>query len=214
MRTISLIVASLLAVASAPLSAQTFDPPIAGLCLLSRTGAIAASRAGQSMRAQLQQMQAALNGELAGRRLDLDRQRRALEARQNATAPIEYQRQQAALAQQVQMLEQQQNAHFIAAQTQAQQQVDRARADALARSITRQSWSVVMERDQSYGWNNGMDITGAVTRELDSIQPTIVLRTAPRPHQTVRKISDWTKPGEKPALPRARVSRSCEGRSP
>lgn len=137
---------------------------------------IAASRAGQSMREQVQQMQTRLNGELAGRRISLDQQRRALEARQNATAPIEYQRQLAALAQQVRTLEQQQNARFIAAQTQAQQQIDRALADALARSITRQGCSVVMEQDQSYGWNNGMDITGAVTKELDTILPTIAIR--------------------------------------
>jgi Skp family chaperone for outer membrane proteins len=167
MRSIRLIAASLLAFAPVPLSAQTFGPPITGMCLLSRTGAIGASRAGQSTQSQLKQMQGTLSGELARRRAATDQQRRTLEARRNATAPIEYQRQLAALDQQAQVLEQQQNSRFIAAQTYAQQQLDRALGAALARVITREACSVVLERDKSYGWNNAMDITGAVTGEMD-----------------------------------------------
>jgi len=93
----------------APVSAQTFGPPIPGMCLLSRPAAIGASRAGQSMQAQLKQMQASLSAQLAQQRAAIDQQRRALEARQNATAPIEYQRQLAALNQQALALDQQQN---------------------------------------------------------------------------------------------------------
>lgn len=173
MRSITFIAASLLACTATSLAAQTFGSPIAGICLLSRTSAIGQSRAGQSMQAQLKQKQAALSGELAQRRGFLEQQRRTLETRRNATAPIEYQRQLAALDQQLQVLEQQQNARFIAAQTQGQQQIDRALGEALARVITRAACSVVLERDQSYGWNNAMDITGAVTREMDSILSAI-----------------------------------------
>lgn len=176
MRLIRLTAASLLACASASLSAQTFGPPIAGMCLLSRTSAIGASRAGQSMQAQLKQMQETLNGELAQRRGFIDQQRRTLKARQNAVAPIEYQRQLAALDQQAQTLEQQQNARFIAAQTRGQQQLDRALGEALARVITRQECGVVLERDQSYGWNNAMDITGAVSRDMDSVLQAVAIQ--------------------------------------
>lgn len=175
MRSIKLIPAALLACTAPSLSAQTFGPPITGMCLLSRTAAIGASRAGQSMQVKLKQMRAALNGELAQRRGAIDQQQRALEGRRNTVAPIEYQRQSAALAQQAQVLEQQQNARFIAVQTHGQQQVDRALGEALARVITRQACSVVFERDQSYGWNNAMDITGAVTREMDSILQAVAI---------------------------------------
>ncbi|UIJ45516.1 OmpH family outer membrane protein [Sphingomonas cannabina] len=176
MRSISLIAASLLACAGMPAQAQTFGPPIQGLCLLSRAGAIAASRAGQSMQAQLKQMQGSLNGDLAQRRAALDQQRRQLEARQSAIAPIEYQRQLTALNQQAQTLEQQQNARFIAVQQRGQQQIDGALGQALSRVVTRTACSVVMERDHAYGWNNAMDVTGAVTKEMDAILPAIALQ--------------------------------------
>lgn len=176
MRSIRLIAASLLGCTAAALSAQTFGPPITGMCLLSRTAAIGASRAGQSMQVQLKQMREMLNGELARRRGAIDQQRRALEAKRNATAPIEYQRQSAALDQQAQALEQQQNSRFIAAQTNGQQQVDRALGEGLARVVTRQACSVVFERDQTYGWNNAMDITSAVTAQMDAILQQVVIR--------------------------------------
>jgi Skp family chaperone for outer membrane proteins len=144
--------------------------------MLSRAGAINASRAGQSMQAQLRQMQASLNGDLAQRRASLDQQRRALEARQSAIAPIEFQRQLTALNQQAQTLEQQQNARFIAAQTKGQQQIDRALNNALSRVITRNACSVVMERDNAYGWNNAMDITPLVAREMDGELQSVLLQ--------------------------------------
>lgn len=174
MRLIGLFVTSL-AFAS-PAFAQTFGPPIPGYCMLSRTGAISASRAGQSLQAQLKQMQVSLNGELGQRRASLDQQRRALEARQSAIAPIEFQRQLAVLNQQAQALEQQQNARFIAAQTRGQQQIDRALNDALSRVITRSACSVVMERDHAYGWNNAMDITAAAAREMDGVLQNVILQ--------------------------------------
>jgi Skp family chaperone for outer membrane proteins len=176
MRLICAFVTALLALVSVPASAQTFGPPIPGFCMLSRAGAISASRAGQSMQAQLRQMQASLNGDLAQRRASLDQQRRELEARQSAIAPIEFQRQLAGLNQQAQTLEQQQNARFIAAQTQGQQQIDRALNTALSRVITRNACSVVMERDNAYGWNNAMDITPGVAREMDAILTMITLQ--------------------------------------
>ncbi|MCX8476987.1 MAG: OmpH family outer membrane protein [Sphingomonas sp.] len=176
MRLIGLFATSLLMLVSLPASAQTFGSPIPGMCLLSRMGAISASRAGQSMQVQLRQMQTSLNGELAQRRASLDRERQALEARQSGIAPIEFQRQLAALNQRAQGIEQQQNARFIAAQTRGQQQIDRALNDALSRVITRSACSVVMERDHAYGWNNAMDITGAAAREMDSVLQNIVLQ--------------------------------------
>lgn len=159
----------------APVSAQTFGPPIPGMCLLSRPAAIGASRAGQSMQAQLKQMQASLSAQLAQQRAAIDQQRRALEARQNATAPIEYQRQLAALNQQALALDQQQNARFIAAQTRGQQQIDRALNEALSRIVTRSGCSVVFERDNAYGWNNAMDITEAVAQEMNGLLQAISL---------------------------------------
>ena len=170
------LVTCLAALVGAPASAQTFGPPIAGLCLLSRTGAIGASRAGQSMQAQLRQMQASLSADLAQRRASLDLQRRALEAQQGVTAPIEFQRQMASLNQQAQTLDQQQNARFVAAQTRGQQQVDRALNDALSRVITRSACGVVIERDNAYGWNNAMDITSATAREMDSVLQAVSLQ--------------------------------------
>lgn len=176
MRSITLFAASLLMCAGAPAQAQTFGPPITGFCLLSRASAISASLAGKSMQGQLKQMQAALSGELAQRRSALDQQRRQLQSRQSATAPIEYQRQLAVIDQQVRLLDQQQNARFIAAQTRGQQQIDRALNDALGRVITRTACSVVMERDHAYGWNNAMDLTPAVAREMDGILQAVVMR--------------------------------------
>lgn len=176
MHLVRIIAASVLACTTVPLSAQTFGPPVKGVCLLSRAAAISTSRAGQSMQAQLKQAQAALNSELVQRRGAIEQQRQALEGRQNATAPIEYQRQLAAFDQQTQALEQQQNARFVALQGYGQQQVNRALGEAVARVITRESCSVVFERDQSYGWNNAMDITGPVTAQMDIILPTVRLQ--------------------------------------
>lgn len=176
MRLIGVSIIGLAMLVGAPASAQTFGPPIAGMCLLSRAGAISASRAGQSMQVQLRQMQASLNADLAQRRASLDLQRRTLEARQGAVAPIEFQRQLAGLNQQAQTLDQQQNARFIAAQTRGQQQVDRALNDALSRVITRSACSVVMERDNAYGWNNAMDITPATAREMDGVLQAVALQ--------------------------------------
>jgi Skp family chaperone for outer membrane proteins len=176
MRLIGVFAAALAALLGAPASAQTFGPPIAGMCLLSRTSAISASRAGQSMQTQLRQMQASLNGELAQKRASLDLQRRALEGRQSAIAPIEFQRLLTGLNEQEHTLEQQQNARFIAAQTRGQQQVDRTLNEALSRVITRGACSVVMERDNAYGWNNAMDITSATAREMDGILQAVTVQ--------------------------------------
>ena len=176
MRPIGFVTASLLICASVPAAAQTFGPPISGMCLLSREAAIAASSAGRSMQEQLRQMQASLGGELAQRRSALDQQRQQLEAQQSTIAPIEYQRLQAELGRQVQLLDEQQNALFIAAQSRGQQQVDRALSAALSRVITRATCSVVLERDHSYGWNNAMDITGVVAGEMDAILPRVALQ--------------------------------------
>jgi Skp family chaperone for outer membrane proteins len=176
MRLIGLAIMGLVTSVAASASAQTFGPPVAGLCLLSRAGAISASRAGQSLQAQLRQMQASLNADLAQRRASLDQQRRLLEAQQGVIAPIEFQRQLASLNQQAQTLDQQQNARFIAAQTRGQQQVDRALNDALSRVITRGACGVVMERDNAYGWNNAMDITPATAREMDSALQAVTIQ--------------------------------------
>jgi Skp family chaperone for outer membrane proteins len=171
-----LFAAALLCVTSAGASAQTFGPPITGFCLLSRSGAIAASLAGQSMQAQLRQMQASLSAGLAQQQAAVDQQRRGLEARRSETAPIEYQRQLNALDQQAKAIEQQQNTRFIAAQTQAQQQIDQALNHALGRVVTANACSVIMERDHSYGWHNAMDITPAVTREMDSVLRAVAVQ--------------------------------------
>ncbi|KRA59204.1 hypothetical protein ASD79_10915 [Caulobacter sp. Root655] len=176
MRLIGVLLIGLAVLAAAPASAQTFGPPVAGLCLLSRAGAISASRAGQSLQAQLRQMQASLNADLAQRRASLDQQRRLLEVQQGVIAPIEFQRQLAGLNQQTQTLDQQQNARFIAAQTRGQQQVDRTLNDALSRVITRNACGVVIERDNAYGWNNAMDITPATAREMDGVLQTITIQ--------------------------------------
>lgn len=173
MRFTLMLVVSVLVFADVPASAQTFGPPITGMCLLSRTAAINSSRAGQSMQAQLKQMQASLSAQLAQQRVAIDQQRQALEVRRDATAPIEYQRQLAGLAQQAQALDQQQNARFIAAQTRGQQQIDQALNAALSRVITRSACSVVFERDNAYGWNNAMDITQAVVRDMDGILQSV-----------------------------------------
>lgn len=175
MRFLLVLAVSSLFFVGASASAQTFGPPIAGMCLLSRTAAIGASRAGQSLQAQLKQMQASLSAQLAQQRAAIDQQRRALEARQNATAPIDYQRQLAGLNQQAQALDQQQNARFIAAQTRGQQQIDQALNNALSRVVTRSACSVVFERDDAYGWNNAMDVTQAVAHEMDGMLQAVSL---------------------------------------
>jgi len=176
MRLIGLSIFGLVTLVGASASAQTFGPPIAGVCLLSRAGAISASRAGQSLQAQLRQMQGSLNADLAQRRASVDQQRRVLEAQQGVIAPIEFQRQLASLNQQAQTLDQQQNARFIAAQTRGQQQVDRTLNEALSRVITRSACSVVIERDNAYGWNNAMDITPVTAREMDGVLQAVSIQ--------------------------------------
>jgi Skp family chaperone for outer membrane proteins len=169
MRLTIVLAASLAACAGGDASAQTFGPPIPGLCLFSRTTAISASLAGQSLQTQVREMQGSLSGNLAAQRQSLEQQRRALEGSQASIAPIDYQRQQNELAQRMKMLEEQQNARFVAAQQQGQQQIDRALNEALGRVVTQTACSVVLERDNAYGWNNAMDITTAVTKAMDAI---------------------------------------------
>lgn len=176
MRTIGLLVAVLILWADTPAPAHTFGPPIQGLCLFSRAGAISASRAGQSMQAQVRQMQASLSGDLARQRAALDQQRRQLDTRETTIAPVEYQRQLTALNQQIQGLDRQQNARFIAAQQRAQQQIDWALNEALGRVVTRSACSVFIERDNAYGRNNSMDITNAAVGELDQLLQTVAVQ--------------------------------------
>jgi Skp family chaperone for outer membrane proteins len=175
-RILTLYVAASLACVGSPALAQTFGPPIAGMCLLSRTGAINASRAGQSVQLQLKQMQSALSSDLARQRASIDQQLKALESRQNTTAPIEYQRQQSQLRRQAQLMEQGQDARFIAAQTRGQQQLDQSLNTALARVVTRTVCSIVLDRDSAYGWNNSMDITPHVTREMDGLTQSVLIQ--------------------------------------
>lgn len=160
---------------AAPVFAQTFGPPIKGVCLLSRASAINAARASQSLKVELEKKKASLSNELAKHRAVIDEQRRILDARQDRIAPIEYQSQRSALDRRMQQLEQQLNARFITAQTLGQRQVDDALNQALARVITQSACSFVMERDHTYGWNNAMDITRAVTQEMDFILTTVTV---------------------------------------
>jgi len=173
MRSISLVAASVLMLSGAQLSAQTFGPPIAGMCLLSRSSAVSMSQVNQSLQSQLGQLRGRLSSELSNRRNAIEQQIRALEAARNTIAPIEYERQKAELERQAQLLDQQQNSAFIAAQTRGQQQIDKVLNQALSRVITSRACSVVVERDGAYGWNNEMDITGAVTREMDIIATSV-----------------------------------------
>ncbi len=48
--------------------------------------------------------------------------------------------------------------------------------NALSHVITRNACSVVIERDNAYGWNNAMDITPVVAREMDAILTMITLQ--------------------------------------
>jgi len=175
MRLTKFIAALLVICATPPVAAQTFGPPIKGVCLLSRVSAVNASRASQSLNAELKKKKDLLSTELAKHRAALDEQRHALDVRQDRIAPIEYQRRKAVLDRQVQQLEKELNTRFIAAQAHGQQQVDNALNQALSRVITRNACSFVMERDTTYGWNNAMDITSAVTQEMNAILTTIAI---------------------------------------
>ncbi|MGR4893589.1 OmpH family outer membrane protein [Sphingopyxis sp. LARHCG72] len=158
--------------------AQTFGPPIAGMCLLSKTGVISGSRAGRSMQQQVETLRTSLAGDVARQRTALAGLARRLEAQQGTTLPLDYQRQLGALSQQSQIVtqtEQQHNARLQQVQLRAQQQVDGALNTALSRVLTLQRCSVIFERDTAYGWNNAMDITPAVTREMDGILQAVSL---------------------------------------
>ena len=158
--------------------AQTFGPPIAGMCLLSKSGAVAGSRAGQSMQRQVEMLRTSLSSDIAKQRAALGQLNRRLETQQSTTLPLDYQRQLTALNQQAQIVtqtEQQYNAKLQQAQIRAQQQVDGALNAALGRVLQRERCSVIFERDTAYGWNNAMDITPTVTREMDGVLQAVVL---------------------------------------
>ena len=173
----SVIVASMgfppaFAAAPQPLAA----PAAPGICLFSRNGAVAPSRAGQAGTQRLQQLVAGVNAELNPQQQQMVSDNAALQAQKSSLSAGAFQQRNTALEQRFQafqQLRQLRNAQVQATQTQVEQYIDQAMAPVLDAVSASHRCSVVLDRANAYRFAAGMDLTDQVRVGLDQRLPTV-----------------------------------------
>jgi len=175
-----LVATSALAIAGAA-SAQTYGPPMAGVCVVSRDQALAASQAGVSANQQLTQFVSGVRGELNAQRSAIQNDDRALAAQKASLAAADYQQRVGQLRARYQALDhasQVRDAQLAATRKQAFDQIGAVMGPSLTEVIAARRCSLVLERASTYGANPEMDITAQVIQRMNARLPMLNLRPA------------------------------------
>ncbi|MGH7023565.1 MAG: OmpH family outer membrane protein [Caulobacteraceae bacterium] len=177
----ALIVVGLASLAC-PAPAQTFGPPIQGVCVFDRRAALDRSQAGVSANQQIAQFAQGIRAELGAQRAAIVADDRALAARKGATPAAQYQEAVAQLRQRYQALDQTaktRDAQLRRTSDAAAELIGKAMGPALDVVLTEHRCALVVERADLYGANPAMDITAPVIQAINARLPLISLRLAP-----------------------------------
>jgi outer membrane protein len=162
----------------------TYGPPVPGICVFSRDGALTTSQAGVSVTNQLQTMEQGVATPLNAERDSIAAADKALTAEKAKLTPAKYQERAAALQQRVQTYSatvQNRNAQFAQTRDNAMNQIAQSVTPILVASITEHKCSLVVERSGIYGANPAMDLTPDVIQKLNAVLPTVTVTLAAAP---------------------------------
>ena len=172
--------------APAPAAAPAIvhGPPIPGMCIFSDARALANSAAGQAANARLQQLKEPLSSAYTTENNALDAEIKAFQARRPTLTPDQIKAQAGPLQERKNALElkaaQQGRQLEITAQT-AKQRIQ-AQIQPIAVSIYQaRHCSMLVAGDVTPFFNQAMDITPAVIKQLNASMPTISFDLAPLP---------------------------------
>jgi Skp family chaperone for outer membrane proteins len=157
-----LVIALVGALSGAPAAAQSFGPPIAGVCLFGRSDALEKSARGKEIAARIARAENALSEKVAGDRARIQAEAAHLDGRDSRRVA-----QQQLLAI-VDQYEKDVQARIKMQSALGYAVIEPVMVAALSQVITEKRCSLIVERSITYGWNNGMDITDIVISRIDA----------------------------------------------
>ncbi len=162
---------------------MTHGPPLTGVCVFSRQGAIGASSAGKAAATRLEQLTAQVRAEIQPRETSIQTDVQAFEKSQAGLSADARQKQGQALqarAQELQTLERTRGAQLEATRNKALGQIA-TRLGPIAQSIYQsRNCSLLLNGDEAvFAANPAMDITGSVVQQLNAQMPTISFELSP-----------------------------------
>ena len=165
------------AAAPAATPAQTLGGPVVpGVCLLSEEAVLANAKVGLAATARLQQITKDAEAEVAGARIPIDADAKALEAQRASLKPDDFKQRQQAIAVRIQTLQQlaAQRSHEIELTRQkALGQVATAEKPLISDAYHSKKCGLLLNRSSAMGGNFANDLTPDVVKALDAAMPSI-----------------------------------------
>jgi Skp family chaperone for outer membrane proteins len=165
--------------------AQSFGPPTAGICFLSRERVLDQSKAGVAANARLAMFSRAVDQELAGERTAIAADANVLQIQKPVIDEAVYQQRAGALALRAQSfdaLQSTRNDQIARTRTEVTARILSETARGLAAIISERGCSAVLESSGAYAVSPRMDLTAEVLAGLDTRLPTITFELEqPRP---------------------------------
>lgn len=152
--------------AAASAKSPAFGPPIPGVCLFAKKYAMTQSPAARAVEDRIAGAERALADAVARQAAVFAQQKQELARQKTTLGAIEYDRRVTVLQQQeasAAIVSQQQHHRLESEAARARAGLEQRMADALAQVVSTKRCSLIVERDATYGWNNQMDITTAVS---------------------------------------------------
>lgn len=163
--------------------AITHGPPLTGVCVLSRQGAVASSAAGKAASTRLEQLAAQVRAEVAPQETTLQNDAKAFQTAAPGLSADARQKQGQALqtrAQTLQQLERTRGAQLDVTRNKALQQIS-IRMGPIAQTVYQsRNCSILLNGDDSvFAVNPAMDLTSAVVAQLNAQLPTLSFDLSP-----------------------------------
>lgn len=158
------------AAAAAP-QAPVFTGTVPGMCILSKEELLGASTVGKYVQTRLGQLTSQANAEVTGDQTSLQNDAKALDAKKTTLAPADFDKQQAALQQRYQALQQKAQQRDREIQATEQKAIQRVMGDAsplVNDQVKAKSCGVLLDADAILGGNPALDLTPAVITALNA----------------------------------------------
>ena len=161
----------------------THGPPLTGVCVLSRQGAVASSSAGKAASTRLEQLAAQVRAEVAPQEATLQTDAKAFQASAATLSADARQKQGQALQQRagtLQQLERTRGAQLDVTRSRALQQIS-TRMGPIAQTVYQShNCSILLNGDDAvFAANPAMDLTSSVVAQLNAQLPTLTFDLAP-----------------------------------
>lgn len=155
----------------------THGPPLAGVCVFSRQGAVGASSAGKAAAARLEQLAQVVRAELDPQRTSLETDAKAFEGQRASLSADARQKQEAALTQRAQAFQQLGETRRQELQLTQQKAIGRINEQVgpIAQAVYQShNCSILLNGDDAvFAANPAMDLTGQVVQQLNTKLPTL-----------------------------------------